>query len=268
VDLNLEGKVALVTGASRGIGFAIARAYVDAGAKVMICARGAENLGTAAAEIDDEVAWRVANASDESAAAATVQATIDRFGRLDVLVNNAATNPYFGPLMGINAKQMAKTVDVNVRAAVTWSQLVWEASMRENGGVIVNIASIGGFSIEADIGYYNASKAALMQLTRQLAFELAPDVRVVGIAPGLVKTDMASALWRGREEEFGEGIPRGRLGEPADIGAAALFLSSSAADWITGTTVVVDGGQHLSPLSSPRDALTVTLPAPAADMGD
>jgi NAD(P)-dependent dehydrogenase (short-subunit alcohol dehydrogenase family) len=245
MTLRLDHKVALITGGSRGIGREIAAHFVAAGARVMIVSRTAADLEAAAGEIGGDTAWRVANAGDEAAAADAVQATLDRFGALDILVNNAATNPYMGPLMGMDTAQMAKTMDVNLRAAVSWSQLTWNAWMKEHGGVILNIASIGGFTVEADIGFYNATKAALIHLTRQLAVELGPTVRAVGIAPGLVKTDMASALWNGRETALANLLPRGRLGTPADIASAARFLVSDAADWITGTTLTVDGGQHL-----------------------
>jgi NAD(P)-dependent dehydrogenase (short-subunit alcohol dehydrogenase family) len=242
----LEGRTALITGGSRGIGRAIAASFASAGAKVMITARTAADLQSTAESIDGEVAWQQANVSDEAAASKAVEATVREFGRIDVLVNNAATNPYMGPLMGITTGQMSKTVDTNLAAPLRWTQLAWDAWMAANGGVVLNVSSIGGFTVERDIGYYNASKAALIHMTRQLAVELGPQVRVVGIAPGLVKTEMAAALWDGREDLLAARIPRGRLGTPLDIGSAALFLSSSAADWITGTTLTVDGGMHLA----------------------
>ncbi len=246
MQLTLEGKTALVTGGSRGIGRAIATEFARAGAGVMITSRTAADLESAAAEIDGDVAWHEANVGDEASAEAAVAATVERFGGIDILVNNAATNPYWGSLMGITAAQMAKTVDINLCAPVRWSQLVYQAGMADHGGVILNISSVGGLTVEKDIGYYNATKAGLIHITRQLSVELSPLVRVVGIAPGLVKTDMAAALWDGREDVLASRIPRGRLGLPLDIGAAALFLVGPSADWITGTTLIVDGGMHLA----------------------
>lgn len=219
----------------------------------MITARNEADLKKAAASIEGRVSWHVANVRDEVAAEKAINATVEQFGSIDVLVNNAATNPHMGPLMGIDAGQMAKTAEVNLQSVVTWCQLAWRLSLHERGGVIINIASIGGLIIEPGIGYYNATKAALIHLTRQLAVELGPAVRVVGIAPGLVKTDMAAALWDGREAAMSGRLPRGRLGESADIGLGALFLASDAADWITGTTLTIDGGQHLVPAFGRRD---------------
>ncbi|MDQ1446515.1 MAG: hypothetical protein QOI20_2979, partial [Acidimicrobiaceae bacterium] len=157
MDLRLDGKVALVTGASRGIGRAIAAAYAEAGAKVMISSRKEDALKEAASTMAGEVEWFAANAGDEDAAAACVQATVDRLGGLDILVNNAATNPYMGPLVGIDKSRADKTVQVNQWAIVSWTQLAWRAAMEERGGAVVNVASIGGMSVEPSIGYYNVT---------------------------------------------------------------------------------------------------------------
>ncbi|MDQ1437544.1 MAG: hypothetical protein QOK43_1173 [Acidimicrobiaceae bacterium] len=242
MDLRLDGKVALVTGASRGIGRAIAAAYAEAGAKVMISSRKEDALKEAASTMAGEVEWFAANAGDEDAAAACVQATVDRLGGLDILVNNAATNPYMGPLVGIDKSRADKTVQVNQWAIVSWTQLAWRAAMEERGGAVVNVASIGGMSVEPSIGYYNVTKAAVIHLTKQLANELGPKVRVNAVAPGLVKTDMARALWEPAEERIASRLPLRRLGEPEDIANAALFLASDRASWITGHTMVIDGG--------------------------
>ena len=169
-------------------------------------------------------------------------ATVERFGAVDILVNNAATNPYYGPTLGISDSQFDKTVQVNWKGPLTWSRLVWEASMRDRGGSIVNISSAGGLAVEPAIGIYNGTKAALIHLTRTLAAELARAVRVNGVAPGLVKTDMARALWEADEAAIAARMPLRRLGEPADIADAVVFLVSDAASWITGQTLVVDGG--------------------------
>jgi NAD(P)-dependent dehydrogenase (short-subunit alcohol dehydrogenase family) len=167
---------------------------------------------------------------------------MDRFGAVDVLVNNAATNPYQGPTLGIDLSRYDKTFQVNLRGPLVWIQEAHRAWMGEHGGSIVNVASVGGMSIDTSIGIYNTTKAALIHLTKTLAAELCPKVRVNAVAPGLVKTDMARALWEQHEELIAERMPLGRLGEPEDIANAVLFLVSDAASWMTGHTIVVDGG--------------------------
>ena len=249
MDLRLDGKVALVTGASRGIGREIAATFAAAGADVMLSSRKPEALDEAVRSIEDRAAGRLdvfaANAGDPEAAAACVAATVERFGKVDVLVNNAATNPYLGPMIDIDLPRLDKTHDVNLRGPFVWIQECWRAWMRDNGGVILNVSSIGGLSVETSIGHYNVTKAALIHLTKSLAKDLAPSVRVNAICPGLVKTDMARALWESNEDQVAGMVPLQRLGEPSDIANAALFLASDAASWITGTTVVVDGGMLL-----------------------
>jgi NAD(P)-dependent dehydrogenase (short-subunit alcohol dehydrogenase family) len=247
MELSLGGKVALVTGASRGIGKAIAQAYADAGASVLLSSRKQDALDAAAAEIGGDVEVFVANAGDPDQAAAAVARCVERFGSVDILVNNAATNPYFGPAMDIDLGRYDKTWEVNLRGVLVWTQEAWKQSMQERGGAVVNIASIGGMSIEPGIGIYNTTKAALIHLTKTLAAELAPSVRVNAIAPGLVKTDMARALWESGEERIAQSMPLARLGEPVDIANAALFLASDLSAWITGHTLVVDGGALLGP---------------------
>lgn len=246
MELRLDGKVALVTGASRGIGKAIATRFAEAGANVMISSRKRDALEVAAAQMPGDVAVFEANAGNLPAAQQCVEATVQHFGGIDILVNNAATNPYYGPAIDIDESRHDKTFEVNLKAPLFWSQFAWHASMRNRpGSSIINLASIGGLSVEPGIGNYNVTKAGLIHLTRTLAKELAPTVRVNAIAPGLVKTDMARGLWEGNEEAIGGHIPLHRLGEPDDIAAAALFLASDAASWITGHTLVVDGGMLL-----------------------
>jgi NAD(P)-dependent dehydrogenase (short-subunit alcohol dehydrogenase family) len=247
MELTLAGKVALVTGASRGIGRAIATAYAEAGASVLLTSRKHDALEAVAAEIDGDVDVFAANAGDPEAAAAAVARCVERFGALDILVNNAATNPYMGPAIDIDLGRYDKTWEVNLRGALVWTQEAWHRSMAERGGSVINIASIGGLSIEPGIGIYNTSKAALIHLTKTLAAELAPSVRVNAIAPGLVKTDMARVLWEPAEERIAASTPLARLGEPTDIANAALFLASDLASWVTGHTLVVDGGALLGP---------------------
>ncbi len=245
MEISLAGKVALVTGASRGIGKAIAGAYAGAGASVLLSSRKIDDLEEAAAEIGGDVDVIAANAGDPAQAEAAVDHCVERFGRLDILVNNAATNPYFGSTIDIDLPRYDKTWEVNLRGSLVWTQLAWRRSMQEHGGSVINIASVGGMTVEPAIGIYNATKAALLHLTRTLAAELSPGVRVNAIAPGLVKTDMARALWEPNEERMGAAIPLGRLGEPNDIANAALFLASDLASWLTGHALVVDGGAML-----------------------
>ena len=246
MQISLEGKVALVTGASKGIGRAIAASMAEAGANVMLSSRKQDQLEIAAAEIGrsgaaGETEVFAANAGEVSAAQACVAATIERFGGLDILVNNAATNPYYGPTLRVDEGRFDKTFQVNLRGPLFWCQAAWDQAMRDKPGVIINIASVGGLRAEGALGVYNLTKAALIHLTRQLGGELGP-TRVVGIAPGLVKTDFASLLVANFGEALAKSIPTGRLGEPQDIANLATFLASDLASWITGETYVIDGG--------------------------
>lgn len=246
MDLRLDGKVALVTGASKGIGKEIAATFAAAGARVMISSRKLDALEAARSTMDGEVEVFEANAGNLESAQACVAATVERFGGIDILVNNAATNPYMGPTIDIDSSRYDKIVEVNMKAPLFWSQYAWHASMKDRpGGSIINVASIGGLSVESSIGNYNVTKAGLIHLTKTLAKELAPTVRVNALAPGLVKTDMARALWEADEEGIAQHITMKRLGEPGDLANAALFLASDAASWICGHTLVVDGGMLL-----------------------
>jgi NAD(P)-dependent dehydrogenase (short-subunit alcohol dehydrogenase family) len=250
VNVRLDGKVALVTGASRGIGLAIARRFVEDGASVMLTARKADALAAAARDLSGhggDVAWHVAHAGDPEQAAECVGETVERFGALDVLVNNAATSPFFGPLLDIDRAQATKTLEVNLLGPLAWCQAAYRAQLRDRGGAIVNVASVGAFGPEPGIGWYNATKAALVHLTRQLAYELAPGVRVNAIAPGLVRTRFARALWEPDEAAVASRIPMRRFGEPDDIATAAVYLASDEASWVTGTVLTVDGGSTSRP---------------------
>ncbi|TYK53330.1 SDR family oxidoreductase [Actinomadura decatromicini] len=249
---GLQGKTALVTGASRGIGKAIATALAAEGANVVLSSRKQEALDEVAEEIsrahpDAGVLAKAAHVGDADQAAACVDAAVAEFGALDVLVNNAGTNPYYGPMADIEPAAAAKTVEVNQFAVITWTKLALRASLAERGGAIINIASVGGLITEHGIGYYNATKAAVIHLSKQFAMELAPKVRVNCIAPGLVKTHLARALWEPNEAEISKATPLGRLGEPEDIANAAVFLAGDASSWMTGQTLVVDGGVTVRP---------------------
>ncbi len=241
MEISLRGKTAIVTGASRGIGKAIAKSFVDAGAQVMLTSRNLDALQAAAKEMDGETDVFAANAGEIDQAQACIDATIKRFGKIDILVNNAATNPYYGETLGVDSARFDKTFQVNLKGPLFWSQAVWNASMQKNPGVILNIASVGGLRAEQGLGVYNLTKAAVIHLTSQLACELGK-TRVVGIAPGLVKTLFASVLIENVGDKLASALPTKRLGEPQDIANLALFLCSDLASWITGETYVIDGG--------------------------
>lgn len=241
MEISLRGKTAIVTGASRGIGKAIAKSFVDAGAQVMLTSRKLDALQAAAKEMDGETDVFAANAGEIDQAQACVDATMKRFGKIDILVNNAATNPYYGQTLGVDSARFDKTFQVNLKGPLFWSQAVWNASMQNNPGVILNIASVGGLRAEQGLGVYNLTKAAVIHLTSQLACELGI-TRVVGIAPGLVKTLFASVLIENVGDKLASALPTQRLGEPQDIANLALFLCSDLASWITGETYVIDGG--------------------------
>ena len=245
MEISLEDKVALVTGASRGIGKAIAKSYVEAGAKVMLMSRKQDALRSAADEIGGDTAIFAGNAGDIETAQACVAATIKEFGKIDIFVNNAATNPYAGPTLGIDPARYDKTFQVNLRGPLFWCQAVWEAWMIDHPGVIINIASVGGLRAEGNLGVYNLTKAALIHLTKQLAGELGL-TRVVGIAPGLVQTDFAQMLVDNYGDALANRLPTKRLGVPQDIANLATFLASDLASWMTGETYLIDGGAGVS----------------------
>ena len=242
------GKVALITGASRGIGLATAQRLVTEGAKVVITARKPEPLAEAVELLGGtECALGVAGkADDEQHQAQTVAQTIEHFGRLDLLVNNCGINPHFGPMLETDPAAARKIFEVNVLAPLAWTRLAYTAWLATHGGSVVNVASLAGLIPETGIGMYGVSKAAVFQLTRQLAVELGPHVRVNAVAPAVVKTQFATKLFEGREDELAQRYAVGRLGDAMDVAAAVAYLGSQDAAWVTGQALVLDGGVSIT----------------------
>lgn len=248
MEISVEGKVVLVTGASRGIGQATALEFALSGAEgVTITSRKPENIEAAAVELieagvtPDRLLALAARADSEESADDTVAQTMERFGSCDILINNAGTNPSAGGLMDVDLGALDKTWAVNQRAPLLWVRAAFRASMEKNGGSVVNVSSVGGLRPSPITGAYNVSKAGLVHMTRQLAHELAPTIRVNAVAPGVVKTRLSEMLWQ-NEEVAARMHPLGRLGTPEDVARAIVFLASDAADWITGVILPVDGG--------------------------
>jgi len=251
VSITHESKVAIVTGASRGIGLGIARRLVADGARVVITARKTEALDEAVAALGGPAhALAFAGHADDAAHQDEVVATArETFGRLDYLVNNAGINPSYGPMLEMDVEVARKILEVNVLSAFSWTQKAVGAGLGTTeapGGAIVNVASIAGLGATGLLGWYAVSKAALIHLTTELGYQLGPDVRVNAVAPGIVKTEFAQALYEGREEKVAKRYPLKRLGVPEDISGAVSFLLSGDSSWMTGQTVVLDGGSTLA----------------------
>ncbi len=245
---DLSGRVALVTGASRGIGGAISEILAEHGAQVVLSSRKQADLDAEAeginAKYPDKAVPIAAHAGRPEELERLVKAVMERFSRIDILVNNAATNPYFGPLVGAELGAWDKTFEVNLRGVFVLTKLVYEASMESHGGAIVNVASIGGLRPGIALGVYNITKAGVIMLTRQLARELGGKVRVNAVAPGVIKTRFAEALW-GNQQILDRVLaqnPMGRIGVPEEVASAVLFLVSDAASYVNGEVLVVDGG--------------------------
>lgn len=239
---RFEGQTAIVTGASRGIGLAIAQRLVADGARVAITARKPEALEEAVAQLGDRAIAVAGNAGDGDHQQEVIERVIGEWGRLDFLVNNTGINPAYGPLTELDLDAARKIMDVNVVAALSWVQRAHAAWMKENGGAIVNVASVAGKRPAPGIAFYGVSKAALIHLTEELAVELGPTIRVNAVAPAVVKTKFATALYEGREDQVSKAYPLKRLGVPDDIGSVVAFLLSNDAGWMTGQTLTIDGG--------------------------
>jgi NAD(P)-dependent dehydrogenase (short-subunit alcohol dehydrogenase family) len=250
VSTRHESKVAIITGASRGIGLDIARRLIADGARVVITARRPETLAEAVEALGGPAhALAIAGHADDAAHQDEVIAQArTTFGRLDYLVNNAGINTSYGPMLDTDVDAARKTLEVNVLSAFSWTQKAVRAGLgttQAPGGAIVNVASIAGLAATGVLGWYAVSKAALIHLTTELGYQLGPQVRVNAVAPGVVKTAFSEALYEGREDKVANRYPLKRLGVPQDISAAVSFLLSSDSSWMTGQTVVLDGGASL-----------------------
>ena len=254
MELSLQGKTALVTGGSKGIGKSIAKTFADAGAKVMITSRKADVCETAAAEIGNGCVWEAGNVGDPDHMEQAIDRCISELGGVDVLVNNAATNPYAGPMIDADLPRWRKTIDVNMTAPFAWTQLVWQKYQKDNGGVVLNISSVGGLETNPMLGVYDVTKAALLHMTKQLAAELAPEVRVNAICPVLIKTaGLMEALAAPHSPADGDpdgflskfqtaNSANGSLPLGEDVGSLAVYLSSPENSAITGQCINVDCG--------------------------
>lgn len=251
-DFSLAGKVAMLTGASRGIGRAIALRLARAGAKVVVSSRKLENVEAVASEIEaagGEALAVQAHVGRPDDLVSLVGRTLERFGRVDVLVNNAATNPHFGPLLTADDGQWDKILETNAKSVFRLCREVVPHLEAQGGGKIVNMASIAGLRPTVNMGVYGIAKAAVIMLTQVLALELGPqNIQVNAIAPGLIKTRFSQLLWQTPQiaEPILARVPLGRLGEPEDVAGLALYLASPASDYVTGSVFLVDGGMNVA----------------------
>jgi NAD(P)-dependent dehydrogenase (short-subunit alcohol dehydrogenase family) len=252
-EFSLEGKTAAITGAARGIGRAIALRFAQAGAKVAVSDRELKDVQVVADEIKaagGEALALQAHVGHLDQLEALVRQTVETFGRVDVMVNNAGTNPHFGPLLSADEGQVEKTLDVNLKGVFRGCKAVAPQMEKQGGGKIINMASVGGFRPGPGSGLYGISKAGVIMLTEVLAVELGPaNIQVNAIAPGIIKTRFSQPLWKTPEvaERALRSLPLHRFGEPEDVAGLALYLASPASDFVTGAVFVMDGGQRVVP---------------------
>ena len=251
--MRLENKIAVITGGSRGIGLAIAEGYLREGASVVIASRKQDALDAAAADLRQKTNGTVlpvaAHTGDPDAVQNLIARVVDEFGRVDILVNNAATNPHFGPLIDADVGQWQKILEVNVLGYFWTSKFAAESMQKTGGGKIINMASIVAFEPGFMMGVYSVTKAAIVMMTKSFAQELAPDnIQVNAIAPGFIKTRFSRALWdnEGINQRITDHTPAGRMGEPEEIVGAAVYLASPESDFMTGQTMIIDGGVSLA----------------------
>lgn len=254
MELSLKDKVCVVAGASKGIGREITSIFARSNALVVAVSRKESNLIDSVERINSELGEVcvhpvAADVSEPEGLDKVIEYCSRNFGCPQILVNNAAANPYFGTLTGIDDFAIRKTLNVNLEAVHMWISRFWETfwSKSDEMASCINIASIGGLNVESGLGIYNVSKAAVLHLTRQFAFELGPRVRVNSISPGLIKTDFARILWDGRQDRIADGLPMRRIGVPGDVAGAALYLASDLSSWMTGSNLVIDGGASVMP---------------------
>ena len=245
---RLNKKTAIVSGGSKGIGKAIALKYAQAGADVVICSRRKENLEAAVTEAESNGFSLIpieCNTSNFDSIQSVVDLTMDKFGKVDILVNNAATNPYYGPILNSEDSHWDKIFDVNVKGYFNFAKACSISMIKNNYGKIINVASIAAKTPLEGLGVYNISKAAVVMLTKVLAKELGQhNIQINTLAPGLIKTDFSKALWENEDtyNKIVKSIPQGKMGTPEDISGMALYLASDASDFITGSIFTVDGG--------------------------
>lgn len=254
VDFGLQGKVAIITGASQGIGEAIAVAFAQAGARVVVSSRKMESITAVAGKIEKmggEAIAIQAHTGHPDEVQALVARTLEKWERVDIAVNNAGTNPHFGPILTADEAQLDKILDVNLKGYYRLAQAVVPYMQKQGGGKIINIASVAGLRPPHKMGLYGISKAGDIMLTQVLARELGQfNIQVNAIAPGIVQTKFSRALWQDAElmAQYEKTVPLRRVGKPEDVAGAALYFASSASDWVTGAVLVVDGGATLTSL--------------------
>ncbi len=248
-DDTETSRVAVIVGGSRGIGLESARLFLADGWRVCVTGRKADGLAEARAELacdDEDRLLTIAGASqDPEHQQDTVGTVLERWGRIDALVNNVATSPFYGDVLDANVDQFRRALEVNLVAPWAWCQLVHQRYMGEHGGSIVNMGSVGGTHPVRRVGVYNISKAGLHFMTKQLAFELAPKVRVNAVCPATIATAFSRAKYEGREESIGALYPLDRIGYPDEVGELVFMLCNGKTEWITGQMFVIDGGESL-----------------------